>query len=95
MESMEGLFAELAKALNDYGPAIVIVAALLLLNGFFIWRDYQRELRQQKQLEELQKEQNDVILPLLTACREVIASCKEVINQNSQIINNWIANGRR
>lgn len=95
MKSIEGLFHELAKALNDYGPAIVIVVALLLLNGFFIWRDYLRELRQQKQLEELQKAYNNVVIPLLTSCREAIASCKEVINQNSQIINNWITNGRR
>lgn len=95
MKSVDGLFLELAKALNDYGPAIVIVTALLILNGFFIWRDYLREMRQQKQLEELQKVHNEVVVPLLTSCREAIASCKEVINQNSQIINNWITNGRR
>lgn len=88
-------FNSVATAINSYGPAIVIVAALLTLNGFFIYRDYLRELRLQKQLEELQKVHNDVIVPLLTSCRESIASCKEVISQNSTIINNWVAHVRR
>lgn len=92
---MTGDLVDLAKALNDYGPALVVVAGLLMTNGFFIWRDYVREARQQKQLEELQEHHNEVVVPLLTSCREAIASCKEVINQNSQIISNWIANGRR
>lgn len=94
-ETMLEAFNDVVKALNSYGPAIVVVAALLTLNGFFIYRDYLRELRLQKQLEELQKVHNEVVVPLLTSCREAIASCKEVINQNSTIINNWVTNGRR
>lgn len=88
-------FNDIVKALNSYGPAIVIVAALVTLNGFFIYRDYLRELRLQKQFDELQKVHNEVVVPLFTSCREAIASCKEVINQNSTIINSWVTNGRR
>jgi len=85
---------EIAKALNTYGPAITVVSALLVLNGFFIWRDYRRESRQQKQIEDLQKVHNETVIPLLTDCREAIAACKEVITQNSRIIERWF-NGSR
>ena len=85
---------EITKALNDYGPALVVVAALLVLNSFFIWRDYLREARQQNQLDELHKAHNQIVLPLLTECKEAIGACREVIKQNSQIINDWITHGR-
>lgn len=94
-------FGELVKALNTYGPVACIIAALMILNGFFIFRDYQRESRQQKQIEELQKNHRDVVLPLLVECKEAIASCKVVIEsckvvigQNSELIMGWIS-GRR
>jgi len=85
---MAEAIAELAKALNEYGPALVVTAALLLLNGFFIWRDYRRESNQQKQLDELHRVHNQVVLPLLTECKEAIGACTEVIRQNNQLIQN-------
>lgn len=87
-------FAEIAKALNDYGPVACIIAALALLNGFFIFRDHKREDRQQRQIDELQKNHREVVLPLLVECKEAIASCKVVIAQNSEIIMGWLS-GRR
>lgn len=86
---------DISEALNNYGPALVITSALLFLNAFFIWKDYRRENRQEKEVEELQRVHNEIVLPLLTECKEAIASCKEVIKQNSQIINSWLSNGRR
>jgi len=77
---------ELTKAFNSYGPVSVLLAGLAVMNGFFIWRDFKRESRQQQQLEELQKVHNEIVLPLLTECKEAIGSCKEVIKQNSTII---------
>jgi len=91
---MAEVFGELAKALNSYGPVTVLLAGLAAINGFFIWRDYKREARQQKQLEELQRVHNEIVLPLLTECKEAIASCKEVIKQNSTLITGFIQNGR-
>ena len=85
---MSDAIIELAKALNEYGPALVITAALLLLNGFFIWRDFRRETNQQKQLDELHRVHNQVVLPLLTECKEAIGACTEVIRQNNQLIQN-------
>lgn len=84
---------ELAKAMNDYGPVLIIIAALLVLNGSFIWRDFRRESKQQHQIEELQRIHNDTIIPLLTDCKEAIAGCREVISQNSTIITGWLQRG--
>lgn len=91
---MADAFVELAEALNNYGPVTVLLAGLAAMNGFFIWRDYRREARQQKQLEELQRVHNDIVLPLLSQCKEAIGSCKEVIKQNSTIITGFLQNGR-
>lgn len=76
----------LAEAVNAYGPVAVLLAFLVAMNGFFIWRDFARERHQQAQLKELQKVHNDIVIPLLAECKEAIASCKEVIKQNSTII---------
>lgn len=81
---------EISKALNAYGPAVVICAAMLAVNGFFIWRDWKREDRQQKQIDQLHKNHQDIVIPLLTECKEAISSCKEVIAQNSQLIMSWL-----
>jgi len=91
---MADAFLELTEALNSYGPVTVLLAGLALINAFFIWRDYKRESHQQKQLEELQRVHNDIVLPLLTECTEAIGSCKEVIKQNSTIITGFLQNGR-
>jgi hypothetical protein len=90
---IEGL-VELASAMNQFGPLLTIVSCLLILTLFFIWRDYRREDRQQKQIEAMQQVHNDTVLPLLTDCREAIAASKEVIAQNSQLITGWL-NGSR
>ena len=88
------VFKELAEAFNSYGPVAVLLAGLTAMNGFFIWRDYARERHQQRQLEELQRVHNEIVLPLLTECKEAIASCKEVIKQNSTIITGFLQHGR-
>lgn len=76
----------LLVALDHHGPMVVMVAALLTVNGFFIWRDYRREQSQQKQINELQRHMNDVVIPIVTESREAIARCTEVISQNSEVI---------
>jgi hypothetical protein len=87
-------FKEILSALDNYGPVAVVLVGLALMNGFFIWRDFRREAHQQKQLEELQRIHNDLMVPLLGECKEVIASCRVVIEQNSTIILNLVKNAR-
>jgi hypothetical protein len=77
---------KLMESLDAYGPSVVVIAVLILVNGFFIWRDWKREDRQQKAIDSLYKDNRDVVLPLLVECRDVIASCKQVIVQNSEVI---------
>lgn len=83
---MDDMMKEIAKATNQYGPVVAVVLSLLLINVFFIWRDFKRENRQQSQLDDLHKTHQNIVLPLLTECKEAIAVSKEVIAQNSQII---------
>jgi len=90
---MADVIKELAQAFNNYGPVAVLLAGLTAMNVFFIWRDFTREKHQQKQLEELQRVHNEIVLPLLTECKEAIASCKEVIKQNSTIITGFLQRG--
>lgn len=92
---MEKTFEVLIRAMDQYGPTLVFVAVLLLVNGFFIWRDWKREDRQQKQIDSLHASHNDIVLPLLTECKEVIATCKEAIVQNSQVIAGFINGSRK
>ena len=87
-------FKALVEALNAYGPVAVLLAGLVAMNGFFIWRDFAREKHQQRQLEELQRVHNEIVIPLLTECKEAIAACKEVIKQNSTIITGFLSHGR-
>lgn len=91
---MADVFKAIAEAFNNYGPVAVLLAGLTCMNGFFIWRDFTRERHQQKQLEELQRVHNEIVLPLLKECTEAIASCKEVIKQNSAIITGFLQHGR-
>lgn len=84
------LLTEIAKIINDHGPFVTMLAVLILVNIFFIWRDYKREARQQRQIDNLHEMHSRVILPLLTECKEAIAASKEVISQNSDLIMNWL-----
>lgn len=85
---------EIAEAMNNYGPVAVLLTGLVVMNAFFIWRDYARERTLQRQLDELHETHNKIVLPLLTECKEAISSCKEVIKQNSTIITGFLQNGR-
>lgn len=87
-------FKEILTALDAYGPVAVILVGLALMNGFFIWRDYRREAHQQRQLEDLRRVHDELMVPLLTECKEVIASCRVVIEQNSTIILGLVKNVR-
>lgn len=85
-------FAEIVKT---FGPTVSVIAALLLVNGFFIWRDYKRESRLQRQIDQLHNQHTKVVLPLLIECKEAISLSQRVIAQNSRILRKLFGRGSR
>ena len=64
---------------QNYGPFVAAVV-------FFIWRDYCREDRLTTRIKELEDEQREVILPLVTNCTEVITKNTQVMEQNVKVM---------
>jgi hypothetical protein len=52
--------------LREFGPLIAAI-------GFFIWRDWKREDRMTKRITDLEKQNIETILPLVTECTAVIS----------------------
>jgi hypothetical protein len=59
----------LCGVLRHWGPVGGVVVVLL---GFFMWKDWWRERKLQQRVESLEREQRDVILPLVQQCATVI-----------------------
>jgi len=81
---MDFLFAfngllDMGWLFQNYGPFIAAVV-------FFIWRDFRREDRLTTQIKELEKEQREIILPLMKSCTEVITRNTEVMQQNIKVM---------
>lgn len=77
---------KLCELLSEYGPVIVVVACLLAVNGFFIIRDWRRELRQEKRIDGLHDQMQSIIIPLVTECKEAVCKSTETIVQNSRLL---------
>jgi hypothetical protein len=81
---MDFLFAfnglsDMGWVLQNYGPFVAAVV-------FFIWRDYRREDRLSTRIKELEDEQRQVILPLVTSCMEVITKNTQVMESNVKVM---------
>lgn len=88
---------ELAEAFDSFGPVLVVSATLLFLVIFFVWRDHKRELAREEEVQELHKVHNEIVLPLLTECKEAIVLGTDAVKQNTQTLEsfrNWMINGR-
>jgi phosphate/sulfate permease len=59
----------LCSVLRTWGPIGGVLIALLV---FFMWKDWWRERKLQQRVEVLEREQRDVILPLVQQCATVI-----------------------
>ena len=57
--------SDLFLMLKQYGPLVVVVL-------FFLWQNWQRELRMDKRINKLEDEQRDVLMPLVERCTDVI-----------------------
>jgi membrane protein implicated in regulation of membrane protease activity len=74
-----GVLGDLGWLLETFGPLLVAVI-------FFIWRDYRREDKLTRRIEQLENEQRAVILPLVRETTEVIVRNTEVMQQNVRVM---------
>jgi hypothetical protein len=72
-------FADVSWLLRTFGP-------LLIAFIFFLWRDYHREDRLLTRIKELEEEQRNVILPLVTSCTEVVTKNSQVMELNTKVM---------
>lgn len=70
---------DMAWLLKTFGPLLVAVI-------FFIWRDAKREDKLLNRVKELEDEQRNVILPLVTQCTEVITRNTTVMGDNVKVM---------
>ncbi len=73
------LLGDLNWLLRNFGPLLVAVI-------FFIWRDFRREGKLTKRIEQLEDGQREVILPLVRETAEVIARNTAVMEQNIRVM---------
>ncbi len=59
----------MGQLLCQIGPITTVIAIAM---AFFIWRDWKRELRLQDRVEALEKDQQEVLLPMVEQCATVI-----------------------
>ncbi len=81
---MDFLFAfnglsEMGWLFQNYGPFVAAVV-------FFIWRDFRREDKLSTRIKELEDEQREVILPLVTSCTEVVTKNTQVMEANMKVM---------
>jgi len=69
-----GELADTIGLIRQFGPFFLAVV-------FFLWRDWKREDRLSNRLDELENEQREVILPLVTSCSTVIAKNTAVMER--------------
>ncbi len=81
---MDFLFA--FNGLSDMGWLLQNFGPLMTAVIFFIWRDYRREDRLSTRIQELEKEQREVVLPLVQSCTEVITKNTQVMEQNTKVM---------
>jgi hypothetical protein len=70
---------ELVELVKQFGP---LLAAVI----FFIWRDWQREERMSKRIENLEAAHSEVIIPLVHKTSEVIATSTIVMERNTTVM---------
>lgn len=60
--------------IRQFGPFFLAVV-------FFLWRDYKREDRLSRRIDELENEQREVVLPLVRDCTAVISKNTTVMER--------------
>jgi len=63
-----------------------IVGCVLAMIAFFLWRDYKREMRLQDRVEMLEKDQKDILLPLVERCSAIVAQNTAVMIRLERVL---------
>jgi len=82
--------ATLLSVLDKHGVFVFVSAVLTVVVGFLIHRSMQREDKLQKQLNELNKEVREAVVPVMVQCTAALKGCQDVIAQNSRVIERLI-----
>jgi hypothetical protein len=69
--------------LGQFGP---LIGPALVVMAFFLWKDWRREMRLQDRVEALEKEQKEVLLPMIERCATVIAENTAVMLRLEKVI---------
>ena len=77
--------------IREWGPFVGPALALL---AFFLWKDFRREVQLQKRITSLEKEQKEVLFPLIERCVEVIAQNTLVMQRLEKVIGRCTAVAR-
>ena len=73
--------------LQSFGPATGIV---LLILGFFIWKDWKREDHLQGRIDKLEQDQKEIMLPMIEKCADVIAKNTAVMLQVGTLLTRYV-----
>lgn len=77
--------------LQTWGP---VVGPALGILAFFLWKDWRREMRLLDRVELLEKEQKEVLFPLVKQCAEVIAQNTLVMQRLEKVMRRCTAVAR-
>ena len=72
---------------GQLGPVLGLVALLIV---FFLWKDWRREMRLQDRVETLEREQKEVMLPMIERCASVIAQNTAVMSRLEKVIDRML-----
>jgi hypothetical protein len=77
--------------LKEWGP---VVGPALVVLAFFLWKDWRREMRLLDRVEALEKEQKEILLPLVEQCAKAIAQNTLVMQRLEKVIGRCTAVAR-
>ena len=76
--------SDLWLIIREWGP---IAGPTLIALIFFLWKDRKRENHLQNRIEKLEKEQKEVLMPMLEKCVSVIARNTQVMSRIGRVLN--------
>ncbi len=74
--------------LQTWGP---VVGPILCVLAFFLWKDWRREMRLLDRVEALEKEQKEILLPLVEQCATAIAQNTAIMQRLEKVISRCTA----
>jgi hypothetical protein len=77
--------------LKEWGPIVGFAFGVL---AFFLWKDWRREMRLLDRVEALEKEQKEILLPLVEQCATAIAQNTAVMQRLESIMRRCTAVAR-